>query len=319
MADYVLLNLLMQPGNVAVLIASAVFLLSLITFRGLGSMDTIRRRIKTSSPVSGRGQTEALPDPTVEQDNSLGWLLRTGARLSPTDKTVQAQVRKQLIQAGYFSPAALPIFYTVRAVLALVIPIVFVSLTGLLPLELSTNEIFLAAAGIAVAGLIVPGVYLDYRQTAMQLKYRYVFPDFMDLMVVCLEAGQSLQGALDRVSREIMPYSPEMATNLRLTCLELRAGSRLAEAISGLNNRLGIDEVNSLGLLLRQSEELGTSIAGSMRVFSDEMRDKRLMRAETKAHALPVKLTVPLGLFFFPVIMMVIMLPLVIRIKAGFM
>jgi tight adherence protein C len=92
----------------------------------------------------------------------------------------------------------------------------------------------------------------------------------------------------------------------------------LTEALDGLADRLGIEEVQSLRLLLKQSEELGASIATSLRVFSDEMRDKRLMRAETKAHALPVKMTLPLGLFIFPVILLVIMLPVVIRIKNAF-
>ena len=152
----------------------------------------------------------------------------------------------------------------------------------------------------------------------MRTVYRNAFPDFIDLLVVCIEAGQSLQGALDRVSREVATYSPALSANLRIASLEVRAGIRLSDAISNLYTRVGIEEVKSLGLLLKQSEDLGTSIATSLRVFSDEMRDKRLMRAETKAHALPVKMTLPLGFFIFPVILMVIMLPVIIRIKNSF-
>jgi tight adherence protein C len=97
--------------------------------------------------------------------------------------------------------------------------------------------------------------------------------------------------------------------------LELRAGSTLAEAVDNLARRTGIQEVLSLGSLLFQTEQLGTSIGDALRVYSDELRDKRLSRAEEKAHALPVKLTLPLGLYIFPVMMVVIGLPVVMRIK----
>ena len=93
----------------------------------------------------------------------------------------------------------------------------------------------------------------------------------------------------------------------------------MTEALDGLSERLGIEEVKSLKVMLKQSEELGASIAATLRVYSDEMRDKRLMRAEAKAHALPVKLTLPLGVFIFPVILLVIMVPLIVRIKNSFL
>ena len=124
--------------------------------------------------------------------------------------------------------------------------------------------------------------------------------------------------AIDRVGRELVQTYPHLGANLHLVTLELRAGQTLVDALENLSHRLGIDEVASLAVLLRQSEELGTSLAEALRVYSLEMRDKRLSRAEEKAHALPVKLTIPLGIFIFPVMLVFIMLPLVLRMKGAF-
>ena len=167
-------------------------------------------------------------------------------------------------------------------------------------------------------GLILPGFYVGHRQSAMRQEYRHGFPDFMDLMVVCVEAGLGLEAAIDRVSHELIDSHPHLAANIHLVSLELRAGKPLSEAIAGLSDRTGIDEVQSLGALLKQSEELGTSLATALKVYSDEMRDKRFSRAEEKAHALPVKLVLPLGLFIFPVLMILILLPLIVRMQAVF-
>ncbi len=176
----------------------------------------------------------------------------------------------------------------------------------------------LIAATAGGIGFIGPSVWLDWRKNFMRSRYRNAFPDFMDLVVVCVESGQSLPGAIDRVSHEIVQFSPQLGANLHLVSLELRAGRTLVDSLSALHERVDIDEVRSLQILLKQSEELGASIAATLRIFSEEMREKRLMRAEAKAHALPVKMTIPLGLFIFPVIMMVILVPVIIRMKNAF-
>ncbi len=139
----------------------------------------------------------------------------------------------------------------------------------------------------------------------------------MDLMVVCAEAGLSPRASLDQVARELIGSFPYLGANLYLTSLELRAGRPLHEAIDNLERRVRIDEIKSLGSLLRQAEELGSSLTQALRVFSEEMRDKRLTRAEERAHALPVKLVFPLAIYVFPVMLVVIMLPLAIRIKTA--
>ena len=175
-----------------------------------------------------------------------------------------------------------------------------------------------AVACVGLTGYVLPGFYLRRRQIRLQQQFRHGFPDFMDLMVVCAEAGVSPPAAIDRVSRELAVTYPYLGANLHLVSLELRAGQALTTAMNNLADRVGLEEVRSLAGLLRQSEELGTSLADALRVYSFEMRDKRLSRAEEKAHALPVKLMLPLGLFIFPVMMISIMLPLILRFKGVF-
>jgi tight adherence protein C len=150
------------------------------------------------------------------------------------------------------------------------------------------------------------------------VRYRQLFPDLLDLMVVCVDAGLSLEAALERISLEMMKQSRALGMNLVLLGAELRAGRSMSEALAALAERLGLDEARSFAAMLRQSIELGTDIAVALRVFSDEMRDRRLLRAEERANQLPVKMTVPLGVFIFPVILMVIMFPLLVQIMAAF-
>ena len=116
------------------------------------------------------------------------------------------------------------------------------------------------------------------------------FPDFMDLMVVCAEAGLSMEAAIERIARELVEGYPSLAENLYMVSLEIRAGKTFTDAFERMGERLGIEEAMMLATLLQQSAELGTSLSHSLRVYSDEMRNKRLSRAEEKAYSLPAKL-----------------------------
>jgi tight adherence protein C len=171
----------------------------------------------------------------------------------------------------------------------------------------------LVAAAFLV-GNLGPSALIARRQRLLTVKYRTHFPDLLDLMVVCVDAGLSLEAALERISLEIMKQSRALGMNLVLLGAEMRAGRSMSEALTALADRLGLDEARSFAAMLRQSIELGTDVAMALRVFSDEMRDRRLMRAEERANQLPVKMVIPLGLFIFPVILMVIMFPVVVQL-----
>jgi tight adherence protein C len=170
---------------------------------------------------------------------------------------------------------------------------------------------------VAVAMLIAvlgPDAYISRRQGSMHAKYRLTFPDLLDLMVVCIDAGLSLEAALDRISPQMMEQNRALGTNLLLLGAEVRAGRSTIEALDSLADRLGLDEARSFAGMLRQSIELGTDLGDALRAFSDEMRDRRLLRAEEQANKLPVKMVGPLGLFIFPVILMTVMLPVILRL-----
>lgn len=227
----------------------------------------------------------------------------------------RTRLERSLVSAGFFGPNSVLWFQAIRLSLLIGLPLVLHILLRHFEVALQpTSQIGLLAA-VGGVGFLLPGRYLASRQKALQQQCREGFPDFMDLMVVCAEAGLSPRAAIDRISREIAHSYPFLGANLYLMSLELRAGSTLSEAVENLARRTGVSEVMNLGSLLYQTEQLGTSLTEALRIYSDEMRDKRLSRAEEKAHALPVKLTLPLGLYIFPVMLVVIALPIIVRIK----
>jgi tight adherence protein C len=171
-----------------------------------------------------------------------------------------------------------------------------------------------------IAGLVgyfAPNVYLNRRIAKRQVEHRGGFPDFMDLLVVCADAGLSMEASLDRVGRELADSYPSLSANIYMATLEIRAGRRVSEALEHFGDRLGLDEARSFATLLQQSEELGSSLTEALRVYSDDMRHKRLSRAEEKAYSLPAKLSVPLTLCVFPVVIIVILLPVYVKFKTG--
>src|SRR6202030_1521253 len=175
----------------------------------------------------------------------------------------------------------------------------------------------MAAWVAGLVGYFLPSVYVSRRIGARTTEHRTGFPDFMDLLVVCAAAGLSMEAALDRVGRELSDSYPSLSANIYMTTLEMRAGRTLSEALEHFGDRLGLDEARSFATLLQQSEELGSSLTEALRVYSDDMRHKRMSRAEEKAHSLPSKLSVPLTLCVFPVVIIVIMLPVYVRFKVG--
>src|SRR6185503_1459357 len=155
------------------------------------------------------------------------------------------------------------------------------------------------------------------RIAARRDQHRTGFPDFMDLLVVCADAGLSMEAALDRVGRELGDSYPSLTANLHMTNLEIRAGRTMTEALEHLAERLGLDEARSFATLIQQSDELGSSIGDALRVYSDDMRHKRLSRAEEKAYSLPAKLSIPMMVCIFPTLFIVILLPIIVRLATN--
>lgn len=227
-----------------------------------------------------------------------------------------ARVRMKLIQAGYMDPRAVGMFFLVRFV-ALAIGALAAFIVGGWNADAATSSRWIFVMLVGAGGYFLPGLVLSQQVKAMNRQYRNGFPDFMDLMIVCSDAGMSMESGIDRVARELAATYPALSQNLQLVSLELRAGRSLDDALKALAERLSLDEVRSFATLLQQSKELGTSLSGALRVFSDEMRHKRMSLAEEKAHALPAKMSVPVTVCILPVVMMIAIIPIIVRLTAG--
>ena len=226
------------------------------------------------------------------------------------------KLRGSLMQAGFLNPTAAGIFLTLRVislVLGLGMGLVVVSLYYSDDTTLRRWAIGIGCGGM---GYFLPNLVL-WKMTKTKLReYRNGFPDFMDLMIVCADAGMSLEAAIERVAREITKTYPSLSQNLQLLTIELRAGRSLDDSMKSLSERLGLDEVRSFSTLLQQSREMGTSLSGALRVFSDEMRHKRMSLAEEKAHTLPAKMSVPVTMCILPVVMLIAVIPVIVKLSA---
>jgi tight adherence protein C len=232
------------------------------------------------------------------------------------DKGNGKVLRRRMVQAGIYNPQAVAMFFVARTALAVGLAVAaFIVLP--MVMEPSSSILWLAVMGTGLLGYVAPSIYLDRRIASRRNEHRAGFPDFMDLLVVCADSGLSMEAALERVGRELGDSYPSLCANLHMANLEIRAGRTMTEALDHLGDRLGLDEARSFATLIQQSAELGSSITDALRVYSDDMRHKRLSRAEEKAYALPAKLTIPMMLCIFPVLFVVILLPVIVRLSVG--
>lgn len=282
------------------------------------------REVKTRAynpSVAGRiaaGFDIQLPGDTASASVSATFS-KVASRFVPGVETKSSStIRDDLIEAGFHDPSVLAWYYVSRIIFSVSLPAIgfpIVITSGYAQTTFMTT-VFLIL--LALIGMIIPSLYIMRRKRQLEAEYRDGFPELMDLLVVCTEAGIGLAAAINRVTNEIAKTHKNLGVNMHIMTLELRAGKSLMEAFDSFGRRVTIDEVRSLGSLLQQSEELGTSLTEALRVYSREMREKRFFRAEEKAYALPAKMVLPLGLFVFPVLLIVIMLPLIIRINTAF-
>ncbi len=244
-------------------------------------------------------------------------LTQLGSHLTLPDAKEITRLRFMLGQAGYYDQSSVKTFLAVRLV-SLFGPVLFALLLwGPISAKLSIGGAVLTILTIAAIGLFAPTWFVRWKIKKRTDQCRRGFPDMMDLMVACIEAGLGLDAALVRVSHELGGRYPALKINLEIMNLELRAGRNRHEAMLNFANRINLEEAKALAVMLKQAEEMGSSIGQALRSFADEMRHKRMMRAEEKAMGLSAKLTVPLIMFIFPTIMIMLLLPAGIRMKDG--
>ena len=260
----------------------------------------IDRRLEELAVVSGRGE-ERVP----RLQSFIGMLKRVGEK-APRSAKELGPLRLRLVQAGYRRDEALTIFFGIRVTFALLLFGIFSSSIVARP------NLTLALAGLGL-GYILPGMVLARKAKARAHRIRLALPDMLDLLVVSVEAGLGLDQAISRVGSELAFAYPELSDELRLINLELRAGKARSEALRNLADRTGVDDLSSLVTMLIQTDKFGTSVAQSLRVYSETLRTKRRQRAEEAAAKTGVKMVFPLVFCIFPSIWVVTIGPAAIR------
>ena len=262
-----------------------------------------RERLNKSEKVSLRQTPKQLVSRVVEDFNLTKWLAQEAAR----DK---------LIMAGYRGHAPYITFLFARMVAPLVLfvgSIVYVFLIA--HMEKSMPIKIGMCVGAAYAGLQAPMLFLKNRISKRQLSIKRAFPDALDLLLICIESGMSVEMAFRKVATEIVGQSIALSEEFTLTTAELSYLQDRKVAYENLARRTGLEGVKSVCLALQQAERYGTPLGQSLRVMAQENRDMRMNEAEKKAAALPPKLTVPMILFFLPVLFVVILGPTGIKIS----
>src|SRR5262245_38176466 len=231
----------------------------------------------------------------------------------PLVDTKDATLRSRLVAAGYDKPHAPRVYSLVRLITVIGFPVAAIGFLWASGSSPSLTKIYLVGMIAALAGLYLPSLWIRARADRRQREIINGFPDALDLMLVCVEAGLGLEAAFSRVGMEMTRSHPLLAEQLGSVVLELRAGRSQEDALRRMADRAGADEIRAFSTLLIQSNKLGSSIAQTLRVYASEMRERRRMKAEEKAHRLPVLLSVPLVTCMLPVMIGVLMLPAVIR------
>jgi tight adherence protein C len=272
--------------------------------------DKIRARERARLQAEGaRGTLRAK----MSQRHIRDLVEKLSLRRALADEKTEAM----LLQAGFRGEAPMTVFLFARFVL----PFVCFAAVGLyvfviLELDRPFAIKLLMALGGAYAGFYAPIIYVKNALSKRQQLIRRAFPDALDLLLICVESGMSIEAAFRRVAEEIGVQSVPLAEELSLTMAELSFLPERRAAYENLANRTGLDGVKSVCLALIQSERYGTPLGTTLRIMAQENRDMRMADAEKKAASLPPKLTVPMIIFFLPVLFAVIMAPAIIRVMA---
>jgi len=272
--------------------------------------DKIQDRI--SSALYPRAQKKSFTSTIEETRHVIGGVVEHFEKILPKSQNEVSVAQQRLIRAGYRSDNAVKMFYGAKVICPVVL-LLLSWVTG--AIHLGAFFILALAGGI---GYLAPDFWLGRQISNRQKAIKKGLPDVLDLLVICVEAGLSLDQATARTAQELNKAQPELSDELGIVALEQRAGRARSDAWKHLAERTDVEEVRNLVSMLVQAEQFGTSIGKTLRVHSDTLRTKRVQEVEEKAAKLSVKLLFPLVLFIFPSLFVVVLGPAVMVMIESF-
>lgn len=274
-----------------------------------------RKLTELEDIVSSRSLTQRRRRQSKRESLEV-WLENLGEKVSPGELEV-GKTKRRLMTAGFRKPRAVPLFYGARIASLAISLVLYVVLIG--PALAMTGPKYLMIMGLAgFFGWILPGAFISRRIRLRKKEVQKALADTLDMLVVCVEAGLGLNQAMARVAEEVEHISAVMSEELEILNLEIRAGTPREDALRHFGERTDVKDIKSLVSMLIQTDRFGTSIAQALRVHSDDLRVKRRQRAEEAAAKTTIKLVIPLAIFVFPAMFIVILGPAMLTIMATF-
>jgi len=288
----------------------------------VGMTVVVGRRLQTAALTGRRLRGEAKREAGVSKRASivrdlrvknplLAWIQSSSSLKDDADRS---KLEKSLRDAGFESPSAPALFFVIRFGLAIGLPFLFLIGQSFRSHPMVGLPLIFGALFLCGISLILPQAAVDRMAQGRRDALEREFPDALDLMVVCVEAGLGIEAAFIRVGEEVHESHPRISQEFEKVSHELRAGRTRAEALRNLGTRTGVDAVNSFATLLIQTDALGASIGQTLRIYSQEMRETRFLKAEEKAMRIPVLMTIPLVACILPVIITALLLPAIIDV-----
>jgi tight adherence protein C len=302
------------PLDVALWTVAAFVAVSALVLLAGSMMGATDRRVRQR--LQNRLGSRTSPPTVVGAQRRLATALNTlGTQLLPEDQVKRSRLQGRLAKAGIYSSQAVPRFLALRFVSTIVPAACLVAGgLGLLPVKLALVAGFCAAG----CGFVAPGWLLDRWYAKRQLGFMRSLPDFMDLLVACLESGLSLQGALQQVTDELRVAHPVLSQEMNIVLREIELGAPPYEALRRFADRSGTESLRTLSTFVEQAQRFGTTLADAFRNHGDLLRTQRELRAEETAQRAAVLILFPTILFIFPAIFVVLAGPAVIQIQEHF-
>lgn len=292
-------------------VATAMFIFGMGILYLLSTVfDPVRRRMR----LLAIGEIDKEDEASGEFSTTLGPL---AGLTMPRKDWERSKVSQMLVHAGFRAPNAITGFYAIKTILIILLPGTVLFLASLFP-HYSTKQVAFAMIITTFLAVTLPDAVLESKARSRKRKLSNGFPDALDLLVVCTEAGLGLNQSIDRVAQELEDNYPELSQELKLVNVEIRAGVKREDALRDLANRTGLDDIRGLVALLTQSMRLGTGVADTLRIYAEEFRDKRMQRAEELAAKIGTKMIFPLVVCLFPGFFVVILGPAFLRIISTF-